>query len=124
MESDTDTMSCCDDSSPDHYQPIGSHLCEGVATTNPQGVVQHVRNSAGLAQCSTHSRDESQHTPNSGGVAQHSADVVGINHHTSTGGVAQHTAAHRGGVDSQQFHPDDDEELDKLFASVEVSHIL
>ena len=35
VESDTDTMSCCDDdSSPDQYQPIGSHHCVGVADKN------------------------------------------------------------------------------------------
>lgn len=31
VESDTDTMSYDDDSSPDHYQPIGSHFSGGVA---------------------------------------------------------------------------------------------
>lgn len=35
VDSDTDTMSCCDDdSSPDHYQPIGLHGCKGVADKN------------------------------------------------------------------------------------------
>ena len=35
VESDTDTMSCYDDdSSPDHYRPIGSHINGGVADKN------------------------------------------------------------------------------------------
>ncbi|XP_065909983.1 uncharacterized protein [Dysidea avara] len=104
VESDTDTV---DDSSPDHYQPVRSHHCGGVAAENLQetvNVAQHVGNSGGMAQCSL----------NSGVVTQYSVN---------SGGVAQHTAAHRGVMAGQQFHPSlsDDEELDKLFASVEVN---
>ena len=106
VESDTDTV---DDSSPDHYQPVRSHHCGGVAAENLQetvNVAQHVGNSGGMAQCSL----------NSGVVTQYSVN---------SGGVAQHTAAHRGVMAGQQFHPSlSDDELDKLFASVEVCMLL
>jgi len=114
VESDTDTMSCCDDSSPDHYQPTGSHHCGGVVAANLKKTVtlaQHAGSSGGMAQCSRNSEVRTHHT---GGVAHHSAN---------SGEVIQHAVVPRGGVVGQQFHPslsDDDEELDKLFASVEV----
>ena len=86
VESDTDTMSCCDDdSSPDQYQPIGSHHCRGVADN-------------GVSQCRTSPQDE--------GVAN-TRTWQSVNSDTNN--------FRNVGITS-----DDDAELDRIFASVEV----
>ena len=93
VESDTDTMSCYDDdSSPDHYQPIGSHLNGGVADKNKT-----------TGKC----------------VAPKNV------------GVAETRPVQTGNSDSNDFPQlsdagiilNDDPELDRIFASVEVTHI-
>ena len=88
VESDTDTMSCCDDdSSPDQYHPTGSHHCRGV-----------VDNSVGKCRAS----------PQDGGVANtRTCQSVNSNSNNFPNeGI---------GITS-----DDDAELDRIFASVEV----
>jgi len=130
-ESDTDTMSCCDDSSPDNYHPIGSHHFAGANLQKTVHITQNVGNSGGIAQCSSICEVITQQT---GGVAHNSVNsgsVVqqtgGATHSTaSSGDVIQHVVVQRGGVAGQQFQPSlsDDEELDKLFASVEVCVVM
>ena len=79
VESDTDTMSCCDDdSSPDQYQPIGLHHCGGVADKNKTLVT------------------------------------------TQDGCVAKIRPLQSTNSNSNNFPSDDDPELDRIFASVEV----
>ena len=84
VESDTDTMSCCDDSSSDQYQPIGSHHCGGVAYKNK---------------------------------------TVGKCIASQDGGVAKTRPLQSVNSNSNNFPgitSDDDPELDRIFASVEV----
>ena len=84
VESDTDTMSCCDDDSlPDQYQPIGSHHCGGVADKNK---------------------------------------TVGRCIATQNGGMAktQSVTSNSNNFTDARITSDDDPELDRIFASVEV----
>lgn len=104
VESDTDTMSCCDDdSSPDHYQPIiESHHCRGVVDKN-KSVGKFV-------------------TLQDGGVAERNK--------TADKCICDEGVAETGSINTNSNFPplsnadivlSDDPELDKIFASVEVS---
>ena len=86
VESDTDTMSCCDDdSSPDQYQPMGSHHCKGMADS-------------AVSQC--------RGSPQDGGVAN-TRNCQSVNNDTNN-------------FPDTGITSDDDAELDRIFASVEV----